>query len=120
MPRRKIAELGLDLDRLRGELLEKLATELEEYIRREVSRLFPADKAYDLDIVVGLENKGDRIDVYIEVAMSSSFQLEESLDSLLKRVVNDARRYIEKRLTEESMAAAGRGGEGETRSSSDA
>ncbi len=105
MVRRKVVELGLDLERLSGEILEEIAGQLEQYIRRRIAEAFPAEKAYDLDIIVGLENTGDRVDVYIEVAMNSSLRLGEELDSLLRRVVGDARRYLEKRLREEAAAA---------------
>jgi len=94
--------IGLDLGRIGIDELEKIALKVQEKILELLEKEIPISKSYDADIIVSLENKGDRIEVYIDIGVLGELEDVIDYDSILQYIIKESRRYVEELLREYS------------------
>jgi len=94
--------IGLDLGRIGINELESIALKVQEKILDLLKKEIPISKSYDADIIVSLENKGDRIEVYIDIGLLGELEDVIDYDSILQYIVKESRRYLEELLREYS------------------
>jgi len=99
---RKPIIIGLDLGRIGINELETIALKVQERILDLLEKEIPISKSYDADIIVSLENKGDRIEVYIDIGVLGELEDVIDYDSILQYIIKESRRYVEELLREYS------------------
>lgn len=87
--------IGLDLDRIGINELESIALKVQEKILDLLKKEIPISKSYDADIIVSLENKGDRIEIYIDIGILGELEDVIDYDSILQYIIRESRKYIE-------------------------
>lgn len=97
---RKPVVIGLDLDRISINELESIALKVQEKILDLLKKEIPIPKSYDADIIVSLENKGDRIEIYIDIGILGELEDVIDYDSILQYIIRESRKYIEDLLRE--------------------
>ena len=95
---RKPIIIGLDLDRIGIDELEDIALKVQEKILELLKNEIPISKSYDADIIVSLENRGDRVEVYIDIGVLGELEDVIDYDSILQYIIKESRNYVEELL----------------------
>ncbi len=95
---RKPVVIGLDLDRIGVDELEDIASKIQGKIVELLEKEIPVSKSYDADIIVSLENKGDRLEVYIDIGVRGELEDVIDYDTILQYIIRETREYVEELL----------------------
>ncbi|WFO76056.1 hypothetical protein J4526_04240 [Desulfurococcaceae archaeon MEX13E-LK6-19] len=98
MAKKKIVTIGLDLSKISDEILEEVASRIEEKIRSLLSEALSISRSYDADIVVALENKGTHIDVSIDIELGGELGDIIDYDTVLQGVIKEVSKFVEQEL----------------------
>lgn len=99
MAKKRIVTLNLDLEKINEDVLEEIATNIEEKIRKLLSKTLIATRSYDADIVVSLEKKEDRVDVSIDIELGGELGDVVDYDSVLQGVIKEVSKFVEQELS---------------------
>lgn len=100
MPKGKgrIVTIGLRINELNVDRLEEIASKVQDRIEELLEELMPISKSFDADIIVSLENKGDRVDVYIDIGIMGRLDDVIDYDSIAQVIIREASNLVEKEL----------------------
>jgi len=96
--RERVKVLGLRLEEIDVDRLEEIASRIQDCIQSLLEELIPVSKSYDADIIVSIENKGDHVEVYIDVGVIGRTGDIVDYDSIVQAVVREAGRFVEEEL----------------------
>ncbi len=93
---RKIKVLNLDLSRINPDVLSKILEGVEEEVKSFLRDSLPSKSDYDL--VLSLENDGERIFFTIDIGVTGGYGDIVDYDSIVRDAINIARRRLEEEL----------------------
>ncbi len=98
MVRERVKVLGLELKDIGLEQLEEIALKIQDRVEELLKEMLPLKRSYDADIVVSLENRGDRVDVYIDVGVIGRLDDVVDYDSVVQVIIREAKGLVEGEL----------------------
>ncbi len=100
MPKeRKLVTLGLKLGEIGLDELEEIANRVQDLIEELLQKYLPISRSYSADVIVSLENKGDRIDAYIDIGIYGELEDVIDYDAVLQKIIREASKRIEQELS---------------------